>query len=76
MSGNTHELSLNEITRNLTGKLEKYSGRDIIGEILDRKLAERKRAPEFRFDILNSMKNAQTLGLSFREELRFKECFI
>jgi len=47
MSGNTHELSLNEITRNLTGKLEKYSGRgrDIIGEILDRKLAERKRAP-------------------------------
>ena len=60
MSGITHELSLNEITRNLTGKWEKYSGRDIIVEILDRKLAERKRAPEFRFDILNSKKNAQT----------------
>ena len=58
MSGITHELSLNEITRNLTGKWEKYSGRDIIVEILDRKLAERKRAPEFRFDILNSKKNA------------------
>ena len=43
--------------------------------ISDRKLAERE-GEGFRFDILNSMKNAQTLGLSFREELRFKECFI